>query len=228
MRRLGFAALILLAVAACSPSFSSAEQDYIQQVKLGRAEPDAGHAWYPWPSDETLVEQGHQICTTLRDNPGLFAQAVVYTDAVSGLPQWRDQADWQISSAIGNLCPDQFGKWHIDPQTVPAGPSEPPIFPSAPSTQGAGPPPTWDATSPEVRPFFEALDQAQILQLGSVYSADVLRAAQSACADRARGTDRNGINTSVSQELRARGLDWATDDVSGGIVSIAFTQLCPR
>jgi hypothetical protein len=221
-------AAILLVVAACSPSFTTAEQDYLQQIKLGRAKPDAGRAWYPWPSDKTLVDQGHQICATLRDNPDLIAQAVVFMDTVSGLPQWTDQSDWQIQSAIGTLCADQLGKWGIDPRNVPAGPSVPPVLPSAPGTQSRGPLPTWDATSPEVRPFFEALDAAQILQLGSIYSPDILGAANHACAERASGRDLNSINASVSQELRALGLDWVTGDVSGGIVSIAFTQLCPR
>lgn len=79
-----------------------------------------------------------------------------------------------------------------------------------------------------IQSFFAALDSAQILQLGSVYSPDILGAANRACAQRASGKDVTAINASVGQDLRARGLNWVTDDVAGGIVSIAFTQLCPR
>jgi len=79
-----------------------------------------------------------------------------------------------------------------------------------------------------IQSFFAALDSAQILQLGSVYSSDILGAANRACAQRASGKDVTAINASLGQDLRGRGLNWVTDDVAGGIVSIAFTQLCPR
>jgi hypothetical protein len=111
-----------------------------------------------------------------------------------------------------------------------ASPPAAPVQPQPPQTPTPLSPDPGAGSSPNSpgRPFFEALDAAQILQLGSVYSPEVLGAANHACADRDNGRNLGRITASVAQGLRARGLDWVTDDVSGGIVRIAFTQLCPR
>jgi Protein of unknown function (DUF732) len=62
-----------------------------------------------WPSDEELVEQGHEICGELQANPVLMSGAVVYL--LDGLPDYTDQAEYQVGAAIGSLCRDQA--WRV-------------------------------------------------------------------------------------------------------------------
>jgi len=78
------------------PDFTAAEQNYLGVVKQWSA---------PWPSDEALVQQGNEICDKLNVTPGLKAGALVYL--LEDLPDYIDQAEYQIGAAIGSLCPDQ-------------------------------------------------------------------------------------------------------------------------
>ena len=79
-----------------------------------------------------------------------------------------------------------------------------------------------------IQSFFAALDSAQILQLGSVYSPDILGAANRACAQRASGKDVTAINASFQPGSARLGIELGNGRRCRRIVSIAFTQLCPR
>nr|CRL77985.1 hypothetical protein CPGR_04985 [Mycolicibacterium komanii] len=81
---------------------------------------------------------------------------------------------------------------------------------------------------PSTRPFFEALDAARIVQLGSVHSPRILDSADAACALLDRGWTLDRTTAWVANKLRAEGLDWVTDRVAGEIVSIAFIERCLR
>ncbi len=125
------------------------------------------------------------------------------------------------SDGVQVECPARGGTPTALPTTAPQ-----PLPPAPQSQTPAGP--GSSPNSPEARRFLQALDAAQILQLGSVYSPGILSAANRACAQRNSGWDLSRITTSLGQDLRTVGMKWVTGNISGGIVSIAFTQLCPR
>lgn len=95
--------LIFATVKGCGTN-SAPERSYLEMIKN-----NSPPSWV-WPDDDTLIEQGHNICTDIRDAVGLqedYAEAFYY-----GSHHQPDlsmdqigKPELQIKAALNNLCP---------------------------------------------------------------------------------------------------------------------------
>jgi hypothetical protein len=99
---------VILSVLFHGPSYTPAEQLFLQQVKSSSpGPPDSSTPWASWPSDSELVRQGHEICDSLTAHDGNWD--VVVNPSWGGpsfmetYPSW-DQRGELIDDAAKNFC----------------------------------------------------------------------------------------------------------------------------